>query len=99
MIVVANRIYVAPGSESAFEERFRTRPRQVEQAAGFIRNEVLRPISEGSPYVVLTHWQDEACFRSWTESPAFRVAHASPRPPEGMFSQPNAFEMHEVLLI
>ena len=99
MFVVANRIYVAPGSEPAFEERFRTRPRQVEQAAGFIRSEVLRPISEGSPYVVLTHWQDEASFRRWTETPSFRAAHASPRQPEGMFSQPNAFEMHEVALL
>ncbi|MHB1980635.1 MAG: antibiotic biosynthesis monooxygenase family protein [Sulfobacillus sp.] len=99
MIVVANRIYVAAGFESAFEERFRARPRQVEQAAGFVRNELLKPRSQGAPYVVLTHWQDEACFRSWTESPAFRAAHGAPRPPEGMFSQPNVLEMHEVLAV
>lgn len=97
MIVVANRIYVASGSEEAFERRFRDRPRLVDQAAGFVRNEVLRPVSEGTPYVVLTHWRDEACFRAWTESPAFRAAHGEPRPPEGMFSKPNVFEMHEVL--
>jgi heme-degrading monooxygenase HmoA len=96
MIVVANRIYVSPGYEEAFEARFKGRARLVDQAAGFVRNEVLRPLKAGAPYIVMTHWADEASFRAWTESGAFREAHANP-PPGDMFSRPNEFEMHEVL--
>lgn len=28
-------------------------------------------------YMVLTEWEDEAAFRAWTESDAFRRAHAN----------------------
>jgi heme-degrading monooxygenase HmoA len=96
VIVVANRIFVAKGHEAAFEARFRDRARLVDETPGFVRNEVLRPRTEGAPYVVMTHWMDEVSFRAWTESPAFREAHAN-RAPSEMFSAPNQFEMHEVL--
>ncbi len=96
VIVVANRIFVAEGHEEAFEARFRDRARLVDETPGFVRNEVLRPRTQGAPYVVMTHWVDEASFRAWTESPAFRAAHANAAPSE-MFSAPNQFEMHEVL--
>ena len=45
MIVVTNRIPVASGYEIDFEDRFRNRVHLVDQAPGFIRNEVHRPVS------------------------------------------------------
>jgi len=96
MIVVANRIPVAPGYEQAFENRFRDRAHLVEHAPGFVRQEVLRPRTAGTPYIVMTHWQDEASFRAWTDSAAFRAAHAH-RPPDAMFTGPAQLEIHEVL--
>jgi heme-degrading monooxygenase HmoA len=105
MIVVSNRIQVAPGHEEAFEKRFEGRARLVENHPGFIRLEILRPKSvqmHGKPlggseyYVVLTYWESEPAFVRWTESEDFRTAHAS-RPPREMFSGPNVFEMHEVI--
>ena len=44
MITVANRIYVAPEYQDAFEERFRNRARLVGGMPGFISNQVLRPL-------------------------------------------------------
>ena len=105
MIVVSNRIPVAQGHEAAFEQRFAHRAGLVENHPGFIRLEVLRPKTlpmhgqelGGSPYyAVLTYWEDEAAFRSWTESDDFRRAHAD-RPPKEMFAGSNVFEMHEVI--
>jgi heme-degrading monooxygenase HmoA len=96
MIVVSNRIYVAPGHEKEFEARFQGRAHLVDEAPGFVRNEVLRPLKEGAPYIVMTHWADEGSFKAWTESPSFRKAHQN-APAPGMFSRPNEFEMHEVL--
>lgn len=107
MIVVSNRIPVAPGQEQAFEARFRGRVGLVEKHAGFIRLEILRPktvelhgaaMGGSNYYVVLTYWEDEHAFRAWTESEDFRRAHAD-RPPKEMFAGPNVFEMHEVIQI
>jgi heme-degrading monooxygenase HmoA len=105
MIVVSNRIPVAPGQEEAFERRFRERAGLVDRRPGFHRMEILRPKRleiRGAPmggseyYVVLTYWESAEAFRAWTESQDFRRAHAD-RPPREMFAGPNLFEMHEVI--
>ena len=43
MFVVTNRIPVAQGHEIDFEDRFKKRVHLVDQAPGFVRNEVHRP--------------------------------------------------------
>ena len=95
MIVVANRISVAPGYQQAFEQRFADGESGLRELPGFIRNLVLRPM-EGSAYVVMTFWQDMASFENWARSDAFRQAHSRPASPE-MFSAPNVLEIHEVV--
>ena len=95
MIAVSNRIQVAKGQEKDFEARFEGRARLVENMAGFVRLEILRPI-KSDYYIVLTHWRDEVSFRAWTDSAEFKEAHRN-RPPAEMFSGPNVFEMHEVI--
>ncbi len=95
MIVVSNRIQVAKGHEAEFEKRFEGRARLVENMPGFIRLEILRPI-KSEYYVVLTHWQDEASFRAWSDSAEFQEAHRN-RPRAEIFAGPNVFEMHEVI--
>jgi heme-degrading monooxygenase HmoA len=95
MIVVGNRIPVAPGHEDVFEQRFAGRAGLVERRAGCRGFQLLRPI-QGDCYVVLTWWVTEAHFRAWTESDEFREAHRH-RPPAELFAGPNVFEMHEVI--
>jgi len=95
LIVVSNRLQVAKGREEDFEKRFEGRARLVENMPGFIRLEILRPI-KSDYYTVLTHWDDEASFRAWTDSAEFREAH-NKRPPAEIFAGPNVFEMHEII--
>jgi heme-degrading monooxygenase HmoA len=95
LIVVSNRLQVAKGREKDFEERFEGRARLVENMPGFIRLEILRPI-KSDYYIVLTHWEDEASFRAWTDSSEFKEAHRN-RPAAEIFAGPNVFEMHEVI--
>lgn len=112
MIVVTNRIPVAPGWEAKFEERFRDRAHLVDRSPGFIRNEVHRPrpmkldhaTGEWSPdpdrevfYEVKTWWRSFEDFVAWTKSPAFAEAHRN-RPPREMFAGANVLEIHEVFL-
>jgi len=112
MIVVTNRIPVAPGWEEKFEERFKNRVHLVDQAPGFIRNEIHRPkpmkidmaAGEWLPdteaqgyYEVKTWWRTFEDFVNWTKSPAFGEAHKN-RPPKEMFAGPNKLEIHEIFL-
>ena len=112
MIVVTNRMSVAEGHEIDFEDRFKKRVNLVDQAPGFIRNEVHRPrpmrfdhesgrfvedpTKEGF-YEVKTWWRSLDDFEAWTRSPAFAEAHSS-RPPKEMFSGPSKLDIHEAFL-
>ena len=111
MFVVTNRIQVSKGSEKDFEDRFRNRAHLVDQAPGFIKNLVLRPVprrfnhetggyeetKEPGYTLVQTYWEDEKSFWDWTASDSFRIAH-SKRPPADMFAGPSVLEVHEVIL-
>jgi heme-degrading monooxygenase HmoA len=111
MIVVTNRIPVAEGHQIDFEDRFRKRVHLVDQAQGFVRNEVHRPrpmkfdhtVGSFVPdpdkqgyYEVKTWWLTLEDFTAWTRSPAFAEAHNS-RPPKEMFAGPSILEIHEVM--
>lgn len=99
MITVANRIFVASEYAEAFEERFRKRAGLVDGMPGFISNQVLRPVNEGDPYVVLTFWESRKHFEAWIESEEFTSGHAqSGTLPKEAFTAPNKLELHEVIL-
>ena len=112
MIVVTNRIPVAEGHESEFEDRFRRRAHLVDRSPGFIRNEVHRPrpmrfdhetgklvpdATRAAFYEVKTWWRTLQDFEDWTQSPAFAEAHKN-RPPKEMFSGPSQLDIHEVFI-
>lgn len=76
MFVVCNRIPVNPEHTAAFEEAFAARAGLVDQMPGFVSYQLLRPATEGAPYVVMTTWESESSFRAWTESDDFKQGHA-----------------------
>lgn len=99
MIAVANRIFVNPEYAEAFEERFRGRAGMVDRMPGFISNQVLRPLTPGDPYVVLTLWESREAFDAWTSSEAFTQGHGrSSTLPREAFTQQNKLELHEVIM-
>jgi heme-degrading monooxygenase HmoA len=93
MIVVMNRITVAEGREADFEKTFMERDRAVDQMAGFVDLQVLRP-SEGRTYVVLTRWKSREDFDKWTQSEAFISAHRKQSP--GLAESRPMLEIYEV---
>lgn len=98
MITVANRIFVNPDYAEQFEEAFRKRAGLVDGMHGFISNQVLRPVSPGDPYIVLTFWNAREDFEAWIRSDAFIQGHAkSGSLPKEAFSSPNKLELHEVI--
>lgn len=97
MYVVTNRVPVATDYREQFEQRFRNRAGQVDKQPGFIRMEVMRPISDDSPYLVMTLWQDEAAFLKWVDSDDFKLAHQNPLPKEAYIGQ-GKMERHEIVV-
>ncbi len=112
MIVTTNRIPVAEGYEIDFEDRFKNRVHLVDQAPGFIRNEVHRPkpmrfdhesggfVEDSAAqgfYEVKTWWRSMEDFVVWTRGPAFAEAHKN-SPPKEMFAGSSKLEVHEVFL-
>mgnify|MGYP006275707447 CR=1 FL=1 len=79
MYLVMNVITTTPERASHLEQAFAPSPERMKAIPGFIRFELLRERGEeGAPprYSAATWWEDEAAFKAWTESEAFRAAHA-----------------------
>lgn len=99
MFVVMNRIPVSPEFQEAFEERFRSRAREVDRMPGFVRNWVLRPVDPEDPYVVVTVWESREAFEAWTRSEAFQRGHArSGTLPREAFRGVSKLERYELIL-
>ena len=97
MFIVANRIPITPEWQGEFENRFRKRAGEIDKQSGFISMQILKPISEDIPYVVLTSWQDENAFNEWIKSEDFKLAHQNPLPREAFTGKP-IMEKHQVVI-
>ena len=97
MFIVANRIPITPEWQGEFENRFRKRAGEIDKQSGFISMQILKPISEDIPYVVLTSWQDENAFNEWIKSEDFKLAHQNPLPREAFTGKP-VMEKHQVVI-
>lgn len=51
------------------------RARAIDRLPGFRGMYVLRPQNEGDAYLVVRHWDSEAHFRAWLQSPEFLEGH------------------------
>lgn len=98
MIVVNNRIPVNPAHAEAFEQAFADRASAVDGMPGFVSFQILKPTTEGAPYVVQTFWASRADFENWTSSEAFKHGHArSGTLPEGTFLDRPTLEIFDVI--
>ena len=95
--VVANRVFVKQQYAEEFEQRFKNRAGQINQQPGFVLMEVLKPQSEKTPYVVLTHWENEQTFQNWVGSEDFKLAHQNPMAKD-TFLEGGGIEQYEVVI-
>jgi heme-degrading monooxygenase HmoA len=93
MHIVTNRVFVHPDWQQEFESRFKKRAGQIESQNGFKQMQILKPVSDDSPYVVYTEWENEQAFRQWIGSEDFKLAHQNPMPEEA-FTQKGQLEQH-----
>ena len=77
MFVVTNRITVAPENAEAFEQTFGSSMREnLAGVAGLHRATLLRPESDGLPYVSTMEFDSKADFMAWMRSDSFRASHS-----------------------
>ncbi len=100
MFIAMNRFRIAVGRESVFEELWRRRDSQFEGVSGFREFHLLRGPTDEEATLFASHsvWDSRQAFEAWTESEAFRKAHAQARAPEGTYLGHPEFEGFEVVL-
>jgi heme-degrading monooxygenase HmoA len=73
--VAINYITCKPEYRERFEHLFKTRARAIDRLPGFRGMYVLRPQREDDAYLVVSHWDSEAHFKAWLQSPEFLEGH------------------------
>jgi heme-degrading monooxygenase HmoA len=100
MFIAMNRFRIAEGRERDFEKIWRERESYLEEVPGFREFHLLRgPEGDGwTLYSTHAVWESREAFEAWTDSEAFRKAHAGARAPEGTIMGPPQFEGFKVVL-
>src|SRR6056297_1747989 len=73
--VAINYICCAPDYKERFEHLFGTRKGAIDQMPGFKRMQVLRQNEDDGHYLIISHWENQEAFQSFTNSDAFREGH------------------------
>jgi heme-degrading monooxygenase HmoA len=100
MYIAMNRFRIALGRESDFENVWRTRQSYLASVPGFREFHLLRGPTENGATLYVSHslWNSRDAFEAWTQSEAFRAAHAQGRSPQGTVLGPPNFEGFDVVL-
>ena len=100
MFIAMNRFRIALGRENVFEEMWRSRESRLDEVPGFREFHLLRGSSDEEATLFASHsvWDTQEAFEAWTNSDAFRQAHAQAKAPEGTYLEHPRFEGFEVVL-
>ena len=73
--VAINYISCKPEYRDRFETLFGTRAHAIDRMPGFIDMYVLRPREGNDTYLIVSHWESEESFETWTKSAEFLEGH------------------------
>ena len=72
--VAINYIHCEDHYRERFEQLFGTRAHAIDRMPGFVDMQVLKPNQDGD-YLIVSHWENEDAFKTWTSSPEFLEGH------------------------
>jgi len=100
MFVAMNRFRIAPGKETDFIELWRNRESRLDQVSGFKTFNLLQGAATDEFTLFVSHsiWESRQAFEAWTQSEAFRQAHANAGASKGIYLGPPQFEGFEAVL-
>lgn len=73
--VAINYIDCSADYKTRFEELFGTRAHAIDRMPGFKNMQVLKPQDGQSSYLIVSFWETEEHFKTWTSSPEFLEGH------------------------
>lgn len=73
--VAINYIDCKPEYRARFEELFGSRAKAIDTMPGFIDMQVLKPAKDEDAYLIVSYWENEDAFKTWTTSPQFIEGH------------------------
>lgn len=73
--VAINYINCKDHYRERFEELFGSRAHAIDRMPGFLDMYVLRPQTDQGDYLIVSFWETEASFKTWTQSPEFLEGH------------------------
>jgi heme-degrading monooxygenase HmoA len=91
MFVALSKFVVANGMTAEVKQAFRDRPHLVDDAAGFVRMEVISPLDCPDEIWLITHWADENSYQVWHKSHLYRESHKGI--PKGLKLAPRSTEI------
>lgn len=100
MFIAMNRFKIAPGREQDFIEIWKNRESRLDVVPGFKEFHLLQGPSDDECTLFASHavWGSQAAFEAWTNSEAFKKAHANAGGAKGIYLGPPNFEGFEVVL-
>ncbi len=100
MFLAMNRFEIALGFEEGFEKIWRERDSFLSEVPGFKQFNLLKGPVRDDHVLYASHsvWESKAAFDAWTQSDAFRKAHAQTSAPKGTYlGHPNLETFESVL--
>jgi heme-degrading monooxygenase HmoA len=100
MFIAMNRFQIARGFEEGFEKVWRERDTYLSEVPGFKAFNLLKGPVHDDHVLYASHsvWESRAAFEAWTESEAFRKAHAQASAPKGTYLGHPNLETFEAVL-
>jgi len=100
MYIAMNRFRIAPGKEQEFIEIWKTRDTHLQSVPGFKEFHLLQGPTDEQSTLFASHsvWESAQAFHDWTQSEAFRQAHANAGSAKGVYLGPPQFEGFDVVL-
>lgn len=90
MIAVLSKFEIQNGMEKEVKDAFRNRPRLVEQAKGFVRMDVLSPLTNPAEIHLLTFWESVEDFKHWHQN---HLKDSHKDIPKGLKLVPKSWEL------
>ncbi|MCB1215117.1 MAG: antibiotic biosynthesis monooxygenase [Deltaproteobacteria bacterium] len=100
MFIAMNRFKIALGKEADFIHIWKSRDTYLDEVPGFQDFHLLQGPSGESHTLFVSHsrWDSKEAFENWTQSEAFKKAHAGARAAGDIYLGPPQFEGFEVVL-
>jgi len=92
MIAVISKFEIKNGMEEAVKNAFKNRPGLVEHAKGFIKLDVISPLSNPAEILLITYWESNEDFEHWHR---YHKKESHKSIPKGLKLTPKSWELRK----